>query len=222
MLTPRKRIKKKDLKEDKLVTFYFQTREWLENNFKIIAGALAVLALVIAVSVFVANKNKRAEAAASVEFAKAARVYQSSDYRNAATMFSTIVDNYSGTPSGKLSRFYLAQSLYRTGDYAAAAGHFKKFSSSFGADEHLKATAMAGQAASIEQQGNFQEAAAKFEAVLDKYPDAPQAAHYALRAARCYELAGNTQKAQALYDKIIKEYPESRQKDDAVFLSAME
>lgn len=222
MLTPRKRIKKKDLKEDKLVTFYFKGRDWIEDNYKIIAGALAVVVLVIAIGIVMTNRSKRAESQASVEFAKAARVYQSNDYRNAADMFTTIVNNYGGTPSGKLSRFYLAQSLYKTEQYAEAAEHFKKFYSSFGADEHLKATAIAGHAACIEQQGNYEQAAKKYEDALNKYPDAPQAAHYALRAARSYEQAGNDEQARALYQKIIKEYPDSRQKDDAVFLSALE
>jgi len=43
MLTPRKRITKKQLKEDKLVTLYAKSRDWVEANFKLVSGAAAVI-----------------------------------------------------------------------------------------------------------------------------------------------------------------------------------
>lgn len=221
MLTPRKRIRKKDLKEDKLVTFYVKSRQWVDENIKYISiGTAAVLVVLLGALLF-SRYQAKAEQAAGVEFSKATRLYQSSDYRGAARQFSTIVDQYGHTRSGKLARFYLAQSLYQTADYAGAAKQFRKAATAVSADPQLKASALAGEAASIEQQGKPLEAAQKYEAVADKFKDAPRAAYYLLRAARCYELADNTAKARALYQRIIDDYPDSREKEDAVLLSAL-
>lgn len=222
MLTPRKRIRKKDLKEDKLITFYFKSRQWLEVNIKYITGGAAVLLVVILGLLVVSHLRQKADQAAGVEFSKASRLYQSSDYRNAATQFTTIVKRNGRTTSGKLARFYLAQSLYNTGDYAGAQKHFKKFAASFSTDEQLRATALGGEAACIEQQGKPGEAAIKYEAIVHKFKDSPRASYYLLRAARCYELADNAPKAKALFQRIIDDFPDSKEKEDAVLLSALE
>ena len=222
MLTPRKRIRKKDLKEDKLVTLYFKSRQWLEENIKYITGGATALLVVILGLLVISHLRQKAGQAASVEFSKASRLYQASDYRNAAVQFTTIVNRSGGTASGKLARFYLAQSLYNTGDYVGAQKQFRKFAASFSADKQIKVTALGGEAACLEQQGKPMEAAVKYEAIFDKFKDLPRASYYLLRAARCYELADNTQKSQALFQKIIDDFPDSKEKEDAVLLSALE
>ena len=203
MMTPRKRIRKKDLKEDKLVTFYVQTRKWVDDNIQYISiGAAAVLVVLLG-ALLLSGYHAKAEQAAGVEFSKATRLFQAADYRGAARQFSTIVDSYGQTRSGKLARFYLAQSLYQTADYAGAAKQFRKAASALSADPQLKASALAGEAASVEQQGNLLDAAQKYETVVAKFKDNPRAAYYLLRAARCYELADNTAKALSLYQRIF-------------------
>ena len=89
-------------------------------------------------------------------------------------------------------------------------------------DDYLKATALAGEAACLEQQDQFAEAAKKFEHVARKYSDAPHGARYLFRAARCNALAGNGDAAQSLYQKIIDDHPDSPEKEDAVLYSSLE
>ena len=57
MLTPRKRITKKQLKEDKLVTLYAKSRDWVEANFKLVSGAAAVILLLIVGCVTIRSLN---------------------------------------------------------------------------------------------------------------------------------------------------------------------
>jgi TolA-binding protein len=221
MLTPRKRIRKKDLKEDKLVTLYFKSRQWLEENIKYITGGAAALLVVILGLLVISHLRQKADQTASVEFSKASRLFLASDYRNAVVQFTAIVNRSGGTASGKMARFYLAQSLYNTGDYLGAQKQFKKFAASFSADEQLRATALGGEAACLEQQGKPREAAVKYEAIVDKFKDLPRAPYFLLHAARCYELADDAPKSQALFQKIINDFPDSKEKEDAVLLSAL-
>ncbi|RPH99298.1 MAG: outer membrane protein assembly factor BamD [Calditrichaeota bacterium] len=220
MLTPRKRIRKKDLKEDKLVTLYFQAREWTEEHINYILGGAAGLLVILLGLFLLSYLHGKAENTAGIEFSKASKLYQASDYRNAVTQFNNIVDRYSRTSSGKLARYYLAQSLYKTNDYTAAQRQFSKFSSVFSADDHLKTSALAGVAACLEEQGKYEEAAKKYQAIVKKYDDAPLASYFLIRAARCCELSNDKAKAKELYKQLITKYPESREKDDAVLLSA--
>jgi TolA-binding protein len=220
MLTPRKRITKKKLKEDKFITYSVRVRDWIEANSKIVLSGLTALVVILAAIFIINNMRQKAEATASVELANAMHVYESRDYANAVTLFTSIVNSSGGTRSGKLARFYLAQSLYNTDEYAAAQEHFRKFASSFSGDDYIKTAALAGEAACLEQQGQFVQAAEKYQKITKKY-DTPFAARYLLRAARCYAQAGNDDKAQAIYQQIIDDYPNSQEKSDALLYSSM-
>ena len=221
MLKPRKRLTKKKLKEDKLVTFYFKATAWVEANSKYLtAGAVAVVLLFVAIYAY-SNSLKSAERAASVELARAMRAYENSDYQNALTLLTNLVENYGNTPSGKLGYFYLANSFYQTGDYQNARKYYEKFASSFDGDPHILSSAMGGVAACYEQEQQYLEAAQQYLKVVKKYPKSIFAPQYLLRAARCYTLAEQPEKAKELYDRIIQEYPDSREKDEAVMLKSM-
>ncbi len=222
MLTPRKRITKKELKEDKLITIYAKSREWAEENYKLITILSAVVVLLIAGSLLISNKRAKSEAGASVQLAKAIHAFDASDYNGAIGLLSSIVDDNGGTKSGHIARLYLAQSLYRTNEYAAAEEHFKKAASQLHNDIHLKTSALAGVACCLEQQGKYAEAAERFKKIVAKYPDAPMASYFLLRAARCSELAQDSKGAKLLYDKLAADYPESQEKNDALMLNALE
>jgi len=211
MLTPKKRISKKDLKEDKLVTYYFQVQDWLEVNAKLVYGALAIIIVLDGAFTYYENSQEKAEQLASVDLSKAVRVYEASDYSNAITLFSNLVEEYGSTSSGKLGKFYLANSFYKIGDYTNAKEYFKKSVSGLKTDDHLAAAAAAGVAACLEQEENYSEAAKTFENVAKKYPETPLASQYVFKAARCYQLAENTDKAASLYDKIINDYSDDEQ-----------
>ncbi len=221
MLTPRKRITKKQLKEDKLVTLYAKSRDWVEANFKLVSGAAAVILLLIVGSFFISNAQQKAEVTASTKLAKAINAFDSSDYTTAINILSDIVENSQRTKSAALARLYLGQALYRTNEYSGAMEHFRVAARRLGRDVHLKTTALAGEAACMEQQGQFAQAAKKYETIVRKYPEAPQASYFLLRSARCYELAQDSEKATELYQKLAEDYPNTREKDDALLLNAM-
>ncbi|HPG40995.1 MAG TPA: tetratricopeptide repeat protein [bacterium] len=221
MLKPRKRITKKTLKEDKLVTFYFKAQTWVDQNSKTLLIALAAFIAVLAIVIFLNFTHKKKEAGASVELAKAMRAYQESDYQNALPLLNNLVENYGSTHSGKLGAFYLANTFFKNGDFDNAQKYYKKFASGFKGDEVILSSAMAGIAACLEQKNDYEGAARQYEKTAARFSDTFIAPAYFIKAGRCYSLAQNNEKAKQLYEKIIKDYPESKEKDDAILLKAL-
>jgi len=221
MLKPRKRITKKQLKEDKLVTFYFQATSWIEKNSKYIYMGLGAILLVVVLLFVNARAKKSSESSASVELSRATRAYESGDYKNAITQLSNLVENYGGTRSGILSLLYLANSFYQNGDTENAIKNYKEFYSKFSGDEHLLASAMGGIAACLEQEKKYREAAEQYEKIVHKYPKAVQAPYFLLRSGRCFTLANDNGKAKQQFEKLVKDYPNAQEKEDALMLLAM-
>ena len=221
MLKPRKRLSKKKLKEDKLVTFYYKASAWAEDNLKYVVGAIAAIVIIFVAVYFYANSQKGAEQKASVELAKATRTFENGDYQNALPLLTNLVEKYGSTKSGKMGFLYLADSFFETNDYENAKINYKKFASSFKGDEHILSAAYAGVAASDEQLKNYQEAAQGYEKTVKKFPDSIFSPNCLLRAARCYTLAKMPDEAKNVYDKLLKDYPDAQEKDEALMLKAM-
>lgn len=221
MLKPRKRLSKKKLKEDKLVTFYYKASAWAEDNSKYVIGAITAAAIIFVAVYFYANSQKGAEQKASVELAKATRTFESGDYQNAMPLLTNLVEKYGSTKSGKMGLLYLADSFFETNDYENAKINYKKFASAFRGDEHILSAAYAGIAACDEQLKNYQEAAQEYEKTVKKFPDSIFAPNYLLRAARCYTLAKMPNEAKNVYAKLVKDYPDAQEKSEALMLKAM-
>jgi len=220
MLKPRKRISKKQLKEDKLVTFYFKASDWLQENSQYLLWGAVVLVLATAGAVYFFYTSANAERDASVELSKATRSFENTDYQNAIAQLSNLVDNYGGTNSGKIGRFYLANSFYMTKDYENAEKNYKKFISVFSGDEHFLAAAEGGVAATLEQRNRPAEAAKAFERAATHYTSV-LAPGFLIQAGHCYAEAGDKARARDMYDKVVKDYPKSSEKEEAVMLESM-
>jgi TolA-binding protein len=221
MLKPRKRITKRQLKEDKLVTFYQNAQTWIEEYSKYVIGGVAAVIIIVVVVMMYNSSQQAAEKEASVKLSQATKSYERGDYQTATSLLSNLVEENGGTRSGKMGHLYLANSLFQTQDYAGAEENYKKFISGFKGDEHILSSAAAGVAACYEEKNEFEVAAKEYENVVKKYADSIFAPRYLMRAARCYELATNKDKAKEVYAKVIEEFPDSEEKGDAVVLSAM-
>lgn len=221
MLKPRKRISKKELKQDQLVTFYFKARDWIEQNSKYMLMAAAGIVLIIAAFYLFSLSQKKSEQTASTVLIQAMRTYEVGNFEESIISLGQVVQNYGGTKSGKLARFYLANAFFQLNDFANAEQYFRKFVSDFKGDEQIRAAAMGGIAASLEQKKEYEKAAQQYLKIIDQYPESMRAPYYLIRAARCLELSSKADRAQALYDKIIQDYSDSAEKDEAIILKAM-
>jgi len=219
MLKAPKKLTRREIKQDKLVTYYFQAQEFFRKNGQTIllsAGGL-VLALVLAGWFTRWKANK--EDAAQLELAKARIEYFANNFSAATPLLQKLATDYDGTDAAQEGLFYLANSYYNLGTYPEAEKYYKQFLQTDG-DEILKSSATSGMAACLEQQKNYRAAAKLYEEAAEKYSTVFLAPDQLLNAARCRVLSGDSDGARQLLTKLLDEYPTASSKNDAEVLLA--
>jgi tetratricopeptide (TPR) repeat protein len=220
MLSPKKKISKRELKEDALVTTYVKVTGFYERNKKNISIAVTVVAvLIIASVIFVKNRADNNERA-SAQLGQVFPLYDNGQYQQAIDGvpennipgLKTIVDNYGGLRAGNYARFYLANAYYHLGTFDKALDQFEDFSPS---DDVLAVSRLSGIASCYEAMGKYKDAAEHFEEAGTKYAEDVNAAENLANAARNYGLAGDKETAIDLYKKLKQNYPTSAFARDA-------
>jgi tetratricopeptide (TPR) repeat protein len=212
MLRPKKKIARRDLKEDALVSTYVKLTSFYEANKRTISIVVtAVVVAVFATVIFLKNRSENNEKAiaalgAIFESFDAGQFQKSVDgipERNVQGL-KAIVDNYGGSATGELARFYLASAYAQLGRYDEALKEFEEYSPS---GELLSVSRLSGIGSCYEAKGMFKEAAASFEKAATQYPKDVSAAENLNNAARDYSQAAEKEKAIELYKRIKKNYP---------------
>ncbi len=212
MLQPKKKITKKELKEDALITSYVRATAFYEANKRTITTGLTALIVVAAVAFFyVKNRNADGERA-QTELGKVYSFYDNGQYQLAIDGvrernipgLQTITQDYGSTPAGTLAKLYLADSYYNLKKFADALKEFEDFSPE---GQLLTVSRLAGIGACHEALGQYKEAAESFEKAATKYATDPSAAENLNNAARNYAAAGEKDQALDLYKKLKKSYP---------------
>jgi tetratricopeptide (TPR) repeat protein len=207
------------MKEDKLVTYYFKTTEYVRRNSRTISTGVTAFGIILLV-LFLYQRNKHdKETKASVEFTKARTEYFQNNYESAINILQDLVDNFGGTKSAKEATYYLANAYFQTKKYDDAERYYQKYLES-GDDDILKASALSGIAASYEERGNYAEAAKTYKKAAEKYSNGFLAPENLYNAARCFVLAGNKEAASDLLKKLLENYSDSNLKNDAEILLA--
>lgn len=211
MLKPKKKITKREIKEDKLVTTYFEATTWYSENKKLISSVLTGV-VVVAIAVIVISNNIRANnESATTELGKVMSYYDqgrfeqaiSGDPQNNIRGLQAIVDDYGSTESGERAKFLLANSYYVTQQYDKALQYYLDADVS---DNLLASSVLAGAAACFEAKGDHEAAASSFEKAAYKAKIDDVIAENLLHAATNYSAAGKKEKALELLRKIKKEY----------------
>jgi tetratricopeptide (TPR) repeat protein len=212
MLQPKKKITKKEMKEDALITSYVKATTFYEENKKNISiGITALIVIVAAVFFYVKNKNADNEKA-TTELAKVYSYYDNGQYqiaidgvreRNIVGLLA-IADEYGSTRAGSMAKLYLGNCYYALGKFSEALKEYEDFSPE---GELLTVSRYAGIGACNEALGNYKDAAESFEKAATKYANDLNAAENFNAAARNYAAAGMKDQALDLYKKIKKNYP---------------
>ena len=135
MLKPRKRITKKQIKEDPLVTTYFKSIDFVkEHQQKFTTGIIVVLAVIV-LMVLLARSKRTANFNASEQLAKANTELAQSKNQEAIDILLNMIDNYSGTKSAANGVYMLAKAYYEQGDYDKSLLHFEKYLDDYGDDK---------------------------------------------------------------------------------------
>ncbi len=208
-LKPLRNVKKKEIKEDKLVTTYFQARDYLEENqgniLKIGGGALLLIVLVT----FWVTSKKDAEYDAAYQLSMAMTTSAQDEPLQVADKFSEIADRYEGTRAGDQALLYVAQMRKMGEQLEEALEAYENYIRRGSKDKYLYPAALAGKASCLEDLERFEEAAEAFNAAATTHKGLFLAPQYLMDAARCYRLSGDHEKSKTQYELIINNYPDS-------------
>lgn len=211
MLKPKKKISKREIKEDKLVTSYFEATTWYQANKKIVNGVLTGIVVLGVVLLVYMNNISTNNTNATSELGKISPYYDQGKYDVAINGnpqdnlrgLQAIVDDYGSTKAGELAKFYLANCYFAQADYDKALKYFLDVDAN---NELVTVSSIAGAAACYEAQGNYEKAASMFEKAAFKYAKDVNAAENMFHAAKNYLLAGSKEKAAELFKKIKKDH----------------
>jgi len=214
MLRAPKKLTKKQIKEDKFVTLYLQAQDYLQANSRQLLAGAAILVVVVAATFIFAKTRAQKEEAAVVELTKGRIEYFAENYDTAIGILQNLVEEYEGTNSAAVGKFYLANAYFNSGNFINAEFYFREYLDSAD-DELLAPSAMSGLAACLEQQGNVEEAAQTYLKAAREYSDSYLAAENLYHAARCFRLSGKLEEAKLALSELIDDHPKSTYKNTA-------
>lgn len=211
MLKPKKKISKREIKEDKLVTSYFEATTWYESNKKMINGVLTGIVVVAIVVVAYMNNVNSNNQKATAELGKIIQYYDKGQYDVAIAGnlqenvrgLQAIVDDYGSTKAGELASFYLANAYFARDDYQNALKYFLEVDVS---DDLISVSALSGAAACYEAQGDFEKAASMFEKAALRSAKDVNAPENLFLAGKNFLSAGNKEKATEMFKKLKKDH----------------
>jgi tetratricopeptide (TPR) repeat protein len=211
MLAKKKKLSRKEIKEDKLVSTYYKAYGFFEENRQrlyLYGGILAVL--IIAVVFYINNKKQNNEEAGKY-LSRILNLYDSGSYLEAiegqqgteVKGLKYIVDEYGNTENGENAKIYLANSYSMLGKFDEAFNYYEDYG---GDNEIFKATALAGKAGIHASRNEFENAAELYNNAARVSQENVLNPDYMLKAGINYMKAGKNEEAKELFEKIKKDH----------------
>jgi len=214
MLKPKKKISKKEIKEDRLVTSYFEATNWYQANKKLVNGVLTGVVILAIVIVAYMNNVSSNNLKATTELGKVLPYYDQGKFdlaiggnlQDNIRGLQSIVEEYGSTKAGELAGFYLANSYFAQGDFEKALKYYLSVDVK---DDMITASALAGAGACYEAKGDNAKAASLYEKAAFRSSKDVNVPENMFHAAQNYMLSGNKEKAIELFKKVKKDFPTS-------------
>lgn len=214
MLQKKKKLSKKEIKEDKLITYFYSAENFFNKyKNKILPYSGVVLIAVVAVY-FYLNQKAGDNEKAGIELSRVMTLFNQGSYLEAIEGkqgtniigLKRIVEEYDGTENGETAKIYLANCYAYLGNYDEAIKYYEDYDGNI---DYFKAASLAGRAGYYASKGDYEKAAAlyleasKISAVNSQNPD------YLLNAGIYFMKAGNNDEAKILFNKIKSDYTSS-------------
>lgn len=214
MLAKKKKLSKKQIKEDKLVTYYTKILDLTEDYKQQLLIAAGVIVVIIAAIYIYNNKQEENQIAASTELSKILPIYEQKNYQQAisgqpgtsVTGLETLVDNYGSSEAGEVAKIYLGNSNYYLGNYQQALDHYGDYSGDL---IEFKAASLAGQAACYYSLGNYEEAAKFYKKAANVSKINALNPSYLLSSGKMFILSGDLEEAEEIFKSIKEDYKKS-------------
>ncbi len=211
MLQKKKKLSKKELKEDKLVTFINKSTNFFEDykNKVFTYGAIAVVA--IAAVYFYINQKTEDNLKAGTELSRVLPLYEQGSYLEAIEGrqgtniigLKRIIEEYGSTENGETAKIYLANAYSYLGNEEEAIKYYEDYGGSI---DYLKAAALAGRAGYYASLGEYEKAADMYLSAAKTSKLNAENPNYLLNAGIYYLEIGNMEEAEALFNQVKDDY----------------
>jgi tetratricopeptide (TPR) repeat protein len=210
-----KRITRREMKEDALVTFSFRAADFVKTHrSRLVLGG--VLALVVIVgAIYVTSSRRAGEEEASRQLLAGMVQQNAGNDLGAAAAYEELLSRHSRTDSGKMALLFLGHARYNLGQYGAALDAYQRYLKREKRDKLTVGQAKRAAAACLENTGKFEEAAGMYEDVARSIDEGDAVADDLMAAARCWRLAGVPDRAIELLQEIVGSYPRYQDLDQA-------
>ncbi|MBN2105097.1 tetratricopeptide repeat protein [bacterium] len=218
MLKARKKITKREIKEDPLVTAYVRVQKFLQNHGKTI-NIILVAVILLSVYIIFDSKNKKDNARrAEKEIVLAEQIYFSKDYERAINALLAFTEQFKGTPAAGRAVFFIANAYYEKENYSEARQYYQQYVDNYGQIGYFNHSSLAGIAACLENEKQFEKAAVMYEKASKSADDSYSVPFYLKNAARCYVLSDQKEKAKSIYQRLMDAYPDAPISEEVAFL----
>lgn len=220
MLAKKKKLTKKQIKEDSLVKTYYNAVKFYEKYQSKILMGLGAVAVIIVVIVLYSSKVMEDNRIATTQLSRVMPLYNSGSYLEAIdgrpgtnlVGLKNIVEDYGSTEQGEYAKVLLGNCYYFQDDFTMAMDYYNDYS---GDNNLFKAAALAGMANCYEAQDNIGEAASYYKKAANVSETDPLTPEYLLDAGKCYLKLNEKEEARNLLSKIKTEYKNSSVSSEA-------
>ena len=196
-----------ELEEDRFVEWIMQAADFLKERMQFVIAAAAAVAVIVVLIGYMRSVEEEDRLQASASFGQVLMAEANGDAGQAMEIAEQLIREHSGTPAAAQGVVYLANRLFHQGRLDEAQRLYETYLDD-GEVDVLVFAAWSGVAACIESQGQFAQAAAKYEEYADQY-DGQQATLALMSASRCYALAGDTEAQKEALGRIARDFPTS-------------
>lgn len=211
MVRHRKRLSKKEIKEDEVAEFFLETGQYVREHAKRIAGVVIVALIAVLIVTVAVRERRAAELEAQGWIARANLDLKQGNVGGAIQSYSTVMDRFRGTWGHSDATFFEANADFMAGRYDSALVLFERYLNLKKRRDEFTVSSKLGIAQCLEQIGRYGDAADNYLKTQREHPDSPFAPDALLGAGRCYELAGDLSLAENTYGELIDRYPDSNQ-----------
>jgi TolA-binding protein len=178
-----------------------------------------VILVVVAIVYFFDYQSSQTNDAA-IKFATANSEYRQGNTQVAILSFQQIIDEYASDDAASRATFMLGKLNLESRNFAEAIRYFDQYLANYPNDLFVRAAALAGLGTAYENQADFANAALKYTAAADEYPDGPMADDYRLGAIRAMLAGGQNDAAEAQLSILQKDFAQSDVTKQATLLAA--
>jgi TolA-binding protein len=212
-------MKRKEIKQDALVTFYVKAQKFLRKYGNRAGFAVLAIAAVILFTVWMSAEKRKAGRDALGRLGLAEYyLFQKSDINQAQAELAAILNTYPGTEAAGTAAYLLGNIFFQAGEYSQAEDQYRLYLDKYKNHKLFTGSSFAGIAACLENRGSFQEAGDYYSQAASNDPDSFSAPFYLKDAARCYKHAGDKEKAHSIYRRIEEKYPRFSASNDIHYL----